>query len=34
MKVGDGLVSFVLRRSPNGVAIEVKEESPGVHIEI
>ncbi|HEV2171761.1 MAG TPA: glycogen debranching N-terminal domain-containing protein [Candidatus Binatus sp.] len=34
MKVGDGRVSFVLRRSPNGVAIEVKEESPGVHIEI
>ena len=34
MKVGDGQVSFVLRGSPNGVAIEVKEESPGVHIEI
>jgi glycogen debranching enzyme len=34
MKVGDGRVSFVLRRSPNGVAIEVKEETPGVHIEI
>jgi glycogen debranching enzyme len=34
MKVGDGRVSFVLRGSPNGVAIEVKEESPGVHIEI
>jgi glycogen debranching enzyme len=34
MKVGDGHVSFVMRGSPNGVAIEVKEESPGVHIEI
>jgi glycogen debranching enzyme len=34
LRVGDGRVSFVLRRSPNGAAIEVKEKSPGVRVEV
>src|SRR6266481_998024 len=34
LKVGDGRISFVLRRSPNGAAIEVKEKSGGVRVEI
>jgi len=34
LKVGDGSVSFVLRRSPNGAAIEVKEKSGGVRVEV
>jgi glycogen debranching enzyme len=34
LKVGDGSVSFVLRRSPNGAAIEVKAKSGGVRVEI
>jgi glycogen debranching enzyme len=34
LKVGDGRVSFVLRRSQSGVAIEVKEKSSGVRVEI
>ena len=34
LRVGDGSVSFVLRRSPNGAAIEVKEKSGGVRVEI
>jgi glycogen debranching enzyme len=34
LRVGGGGVSFVLRRSPNGAAIEVKEKSGGVRVEI
>jgi glycogen debranching enzyme len=34
LKVGDGRVSFVLRRSPNGAAIEVKEKSGDVRVEV
>ncbi|MFZ2059509.1 MAG: hypothetical protein WAU82_00730, partial [Candidatus Binatus sp.] len=34
LRVGDGRVSFVLRRSPNGAAIEVKDKSSGVRVEI
>ncbi len=34
LQVGDGRVSFVLRRSPNGAAIEVKEKTAGVRVEI
>jgi glycogen debranching enzyme len=34
LKVADGRVSFVLRRSPNGAAIEVKEKSGGVRVEV
>jgi glycogen debranching enzyme len=34
LKVGDGHVSFVLRHSPNGAAIEVKEKSDGVRVEV
>jgi glycogen debranching enzyme len=34
LKVGDGSVSFVLRRFPDGAAIEVKEKSGGVRVEI
>jgi hypothetical protein len=34
LKVGNGSVSFVLRRSPNGAAIEVKDKSGGVRVEI
>ena len=34
LRVGDGRVSFVLRRSPNGAAIEVKEKSGGVRVEV
>jgi glycogen debranching enzyme len=34
LRVGDGRVSFVLRRSPNGAAIEVMEKSPGVRVEV
>jgi glycogen debranching enzyme len=34
LKVGDGSVSFVLRRSPNGAAVEVKEKSGGVRVEV
>ena len=34
LKVGDGSVSFVLRRSPNGAAIEVKEKTAGVRVEV
>ncbi len=34
LKVGDGRLSFVLRQSPNGAAIEVKEKSAGVRVEV
>ena len=34
LSVGEGWVSFVLRRSPNGAAIEVKEKSGGVRVEV
>ncbi len=34
LKVGAGRISFVLRRSPNGAAIEVKEESGGIRVEV
>ncbi len=34
LRVGDGRVSFVMRRSPNGAAIEVKDKSGGVRVEI
>ena len=34
LRVGGGSVSFVLRRSHNGAAIEVKEKSGGVRVEI
>jgi hypothetical protein len=34
LRVGGGRVSFVLRQSPNGAAIEVKEKSGGVRVEI
>ena len=34
LKVGDGRVSFVMRRSPNGAAIEVKEKTGGVRVEV
>jgi glycogen debranching enzyme len=34
LKVGDGRVSFVLRRSQSGAAIEVKEKSSGVSVEL
>jgi glycogen debranching enzyme len=34
LKVGTGRVSFVLRRSPNGAAIEVKEKFGGVRVEV
>jgi len=34
LRVGEGRVSFVLRRSPNGAAIEVKEKSGGVRVEV
>ncbi len=34
LSVGAGRVSFVLRRSPNGAAIEVKEKSGGVRVEV
>ena len=34
LQVGDGRVSFVMRRSPNGAAIEVKEKSGGVRVEV
>ncbi|HZC45244.1 MAG TPA: amylo-alpha-1,6-glucosidase, partial [Candidatus Acidoferrum sp.] len=34
LKVGDGRLSFVLRRSPNGAAIEVMEKTPGVRVEV
>ena len=34
LKVGNGRLSFVMRRSPNGAAIEVKEKSGGVRVEV
>jgi glycogen debranching enzyme len=34
LRVGDGSISFVLRRSANGAAIEVKEKSGGVRVEV
>jgi hypothetical protein len=34
LRVGDGRISFELRRCPNGAAIEVKEKSGGVRVEI
>jgi glycogen debranching enzyme len=34
LRVGDGRISFVLRRFPNGAAIEVKEKSGGVRVEV
>ena len=34
LRVGDGSVSFELRRCPNGAAIEVKEKSGGIHVEV
>jgi glycogen debranching enzyme len=34
LKVGDGRISFVLRRSQSGAAIEVKEKSSGVSVEL
>jgi glycogen debranching enzyme len=34
LRVGDGRVSFVLRRSPNGATIEVKKNSGDVRVEI
>ncbi len=34
LKVGDGRISFVLRRFPNGAAIEVQEKSGGVRVEV
>jgi len=34
LRVGDGSISVVLRRSPNGAAIEVKEKSGGVRVEV
>jgi glycogen debranching enzyme len=34
LKVGDGRISFVLRRSQSGAAIEVKEKSAGLRVEL
>ena len=34
LKVGEGTVSFVLRRAPNGSTIEIKERSDGIRAEI
>jgi glycogen debranching enzyme len=34
LQVGDGRVSFVMRRSSNGAAIEVKEKTGGVRVEV
>ena len=34
LRVGDGSVSFELRRCPNGAAIEVKEKSGDIHVEV
>ncbi len=34
LKVGQGSASFVLTRSPNGSAVEVKERSAGVRVEV
>jgi glycogen debranching enzyme len=34
LSVGDGRVSFEMRHCPNGAAIEVKEKSAGIHVEV